>query len=105
MVGSATSKVEPCSGSLRRMWTPAPVGISNEAAWAARDWCCHREATAATVAVNDSHQGTPIAYSAAEAKISAAASQTQALGFLDRTERAALLSDPRLLERWAALPR
>ena len=42
---------------------------------------------------------------AAEAKISAADSQAQALGFLDRAERAALLSDPRLLERWAALPR
>ena len=42
---------------------------------------------------------------AAEAKIGAAASQAQALGFLDRAERAALLSDPRLLDRWAALPR
>ena len=42
---------------------------------------------------------------AAEAKIAAASSQAEALSFLDRAERAALLSDPRLLERWAALPR
>ena len=42
---------------------------------------------------------------AAEAKIAAASSQSEALSFLDRAERAALLSDPRLLERWAALPR
>ena len=42
---------------------------------------------------------------AAEAKIAAASSQAEALAFLDRPERAALLSDPRLLERWAALPR
>ena len=42
---------------------------------------------------------------AAEAKIAAASSQEEALAFLDRAERAALLSDPRLLERWAALPR
>ena len=42
---------------------------------------------------------------AAAAKIDAAASQSEALSFLDRAERAALLSDPALLERWAALPR
>ncbi|MBB1498534.1 glucans biosynthesis glucosyltransferase MdoH [Paracoccus sp. MC1862] len=42
---------------------------------------------------------------AAEAKIAAAASQAEALAFLDRPERAALLSDPRLLDRWAALPK
>ena len=41
---------------------------------------------------------------AAEAKISAAQSQPEALAFLDRAERAALLSDPALLARWAALP-
>lgn len=40
----------------------------------------------------------------AEAKIAAADSQRQALGFLDRAEHAALLSDPRLLGLWAALP-
>ena len=40
----------------------------------------------------------------AAAKIAAADSQAQALGFLDRSERAALLSDPELLQRWAALP-
>lgn len=41
---------------------------------------------------------------AAEAKIAAASSQAEALAFLDRPERTALLSDPRLLDRWAALP-
>lgn len=41
----------------------------------------------------------------AEAKIAAATSQRQALGFLDPGEHAALLSDPRMLELWAALPR
>ena len=40
----------------------------------------------------------------AAAKIAAAESQAQALEFLDRSEQAALLSDPELLERWAALP-
>ena len=42
---------------------------------------------------------------AAGAKIDAAASQAEALSFLDPPERAALLSDPQLLRRWAALPR
>ena len=41
----------------------------------------------------------------APCQIDAAASQSEALSFLDRAERAALLSDPALLERWAALPR
>ncbi|WP_112872974.1 glucans biosynthesis glucosyltransferase MdoH [Paracoccus endophyticus] len=41
---------------------------------------------------------------AAAAKIDAAVSQRQALDFLDRAERAALLSEPALLDRWAALP-
>lgn len=40
----------------------------------------------------------------AEAKIAAAASRTEALGFLSRAERAALLSDRRLLDQWAQLP-
>ena len=42
---------------------------------------------------------------AAAAKIAAASSQAEALSFLDRGEKAALLSDPHLLAAWAALPR
>ena len=40
----------------------------------------------------------------AAAKIAVASNQTQALGFLDRAERAALLNTPELLDRWARLP-
>ncbi|MFD1795532.1 glucans biosynthesis glucosyltransferase MdoH [Paracoccus aurantiacus] len=40
----------------------------------------------------------------AKAKIGVASSQTEALGFLDRAERSALLNDPELLELWARLP-
>ncbi len=40
----------------------------------------------------------------AAAKIGVAESQSQALAFLDRDERAAMLNDPRLLDLWARLP-
>ncbi|HRO16266.1 MAG TPA: glucans biosynthesis glucosyltransferase MdoH, partial [Paracoccus sp. (in: a-proteobacteria)] len=41
----------------------------------------------------------------AAAKIDAAGSQDQAMSFLEPAEKAALLTRPALLERWAALPR
>lgn len=41
---------------------------------------------------------------AAEAKVAQAASRHQALGFLDRAETTALIADPAMLTRWAALP-
>ena len=40
----------------------------------------------------------------AAAKIDVASTQAQALNFLDRAERAALLNTPALLDRWARLP-
>ncbi len=40
----------------------------------------------------------------AAAKIAVASTQGQALSFLDRAERAALLNTPALLDRWARLP-
>lgn len=41
----------------------------------------------------------------ASAKLDVAASQAEALAFLDRAERQALFADPGLLTRWAGLPR
>ncbi|WBU55775.1 glucans biosynthesis glucosyltransferase MdoH [Paracoccus sediminicola] len=41
---------------------------------------------------------------AASAKIAAASSRSEALGFLDRSERQALLNDPDLIEQWSRLP-
>ncbi|SDE87695.1 membrane glycosyltransferase [Paracoccus isoporae] len=79
-------------------------GPSNPTLRLARD----AEARAAYVAMLPPLPDRPVqdrlADISAEAKIAAAHSQSQALGFLNPEERGALLNSPTLLERWSRLP-